>query len=66
MAQINLIFNGVDNVSQIVSQINQQMQNAEKSAGGLTNKLLGISSALQIFSFAKNKIIPCNMPIKVL
>lgn len=56
MAQINLIFNGVDNVSQIVSQINQQMQNAEKSAGGLTNKLLGVSSALQIFSFAKNKV----------
>lgn len=56
MAQINLIFNGVDNVSQIVSQINQQMQNAEKSAGGLTNKLLRTSSALQIFSFAKNKV----------
>jgi hypothetical protein len=56
MAQINLVFNGVDNVSQIVSQINQQMQNAEKSAGNLTNKLLGVSSALQIFSFAKNKV----------
>lgn len=56
MAQINLVFNGVDNVSQIVSQINQQMQNAEKSAGGLTNKLLRTSSALQIFSFAKNKV----------
>lgn len=56
MATINMVFNGVDNVSQIVSNINQQMQNAEKSAGGLTNKLLGISSALQIFSFAKNKV----------
>ena len=56
MATINMIFNGVDNVSQIVSNINQQMQNAERSAGGLTNKLLGISSVLQIFSFAKNKV----------
>ena len=56
MATINMVFNGVDNVSQIVSNINQQMQNAERSAGGLTNKLLGISSSLQIFSFAKNKI----------
>ena len=56
MAAINLVFNGVDNVSQIVSQINQEMQNAEKSAGGLTNKLLRTSSALQIFSFAKNKV----------
>ena len=56
MATINVIFNGVDNVSQIVSNINQQMQNAERSAGGLTNKLLGISSVLQIFSFAKNKV----------
>ena len=56
MATINMVFNGVDNVSQIVSNINQQMQNAEKSAGGLTNKLLGVSSALQIFSFAKNKV----------
>ena len=56
MATINMVFNGVDNVSQIVSTINQQMQNAEKSAGGLTNKLLGVSSALQIFSFAKNKV----------
>ena len=56
MATINMVFNGVDNVSQIVSNINQQMQNAEKSAGGLTNKLLGASSALQIFSFAKNKV----------
>ena len=56
MAQINLIFNGVDNVSQIVSQINQQMQNAEKSAGKLSGKLLGVSSALQIFSFAKSKV----------
>ena len=56
MATINMVFNGVDNVSQIVSNINQQMQNTEKSAGGLTNKLLGISSALQIFSFAKNKV----------
>ena len=56
MATINMVFNGVDNVSQIVSNINQQMQNAERSAGGLTNKLLGISSALQIFSFAKNKV----------
>lgn len=56
MATINMVFNGVDNVSQIVSNINQQMQNAEKSAGGLTSKLLGISSALQIFSFAKNKV----------
>lgn len=56
MATINMVFNGVDNVSQIVSDINQQMQNAEKSAGGLTNKLLGVSSALQIFSFAKNKV----------
>ena len=56
MATINMVFNGVDNVSQIVSNINQQMQNAERSAGGLTNKLLGISSSLQIFSFAKNKV----------
>lgn len=56
MATINMVFNGVDNVSQIVSNINQQMQNAERSAGGLTNKLLGISSVLQIFSFAKNKV----------
>ena len=56
MATINMVFNGVDNVSQIVSQINQQMQNAERSAGNLTNKLLGASSALQIFSFAKNKV----------
>ena len=56
MATINMVFNGVDNVSQIVSNINQQMQNAERSAGSLTNKLLGISSALQIFSFAKNKV----------
>lgn len=56
MATINMVFNGVDNVSQIVSKINQQMQNAEKSAGSLTNKLLGASSALQIFSFAKNKV----------
>ena len=38
MATINMVFNGVDNVSQIVSNINQQMQNAERSAGGLTNK----------------------------
>lgn len=56
MATINMVFNGVDNVSQIVSNINQQMQNAERSAGSLTNKLLGISSALQIFSFAKSKV----------
>lgn len=56
MATINMVFNGVDNVSQIVSNINQQMQNAERSAGSLTNKLLGVSSALQIFSFAKNKV----------
>ena len=56
MATINMVFNGVDNVSQIVSNINQQMQNAERSAGCLTNKLLGISSSLQIFSFAKNKV----------
>ena len=56
MATINMVFNGVDNVSQIVSNINQQMQNAERSAGNLTNKLLGVSSALQIFSFAKNKV----------
>ena len=56
MATINMVFNGVDNVSQIVSNINQQMQNAERSAGSLTNKLLGVSSALQIFSFAKSKV----------
>ena len=56
MATINMVFNGVDNVSQIVSNINQQMQNAERSAGCLINKLLGISSSLQIFSFAKNKV----------
>lgn len=56
MATINMVFNGVDNVSQIVSNINQQMQNAERSAGNLTNKLLGVSSALQIFSFAKSKV----------
>lgn len=56
MATINMVFNGVDNVSEIVSNINQQMRNAERSAGGLTNKLLSVSSALQIFSFAKNKV----------
>ena len=56
MATINMVFNGVDNVSQIVSNINKQMQDAERSAGGLTNKLLGVSSALQIFSFAKSKV----------
>lgn len=56
MATINLVFNGVDNISQIVSNINQQMQNAEKTAGLFSSKLLGISSALQIFSFAKNKV----------
>lgn len=56
MATINMVFNGVDNVSTVVSQINQQMQNAERSAGNLTSKLLGVSSALQIFSFAKNKV----------
>lgn len=54
MAQINLIFNGVDNVSQIVSQINQQMQNAEKKAETLSQKLMGISSALQIIGMAKS------------
>ena len=53
MATINMVFNGVDNVSEIVSNINQQMRNAERSAGNLTNKLLNVSSALQIFSFAK-------------
>ena len=56
MATINMVFNGVDNVSEIVSNINQQMRNAERSAGNLTNKLLNVSSALQIFSFAKNKV----------
>lgn len=56
MATINMVFNGVDNISQIVSNINQQMQNAEKTAGLFSSKLLGISSALQIFSFAKNKV----------
>ena len=56
MATINMVFNGVDNVSEIVSNINQQMRNAERSAGSLTNKLLNVSSALQIFSFAKNKV----------
>ena len=56
MATINMVFNGVDNVSEIVSNINQQMRNAERSAGGLTNKLLSVSSAIQIFSFAKNKV----------
>lgn len=56
MATINMVFNGVDNVSEIVSNINQQMRNAERSAGNLTNKLLSVSSALQIFSFAKNKV----------
>ena len=56
MATINMVFNGVDNVSEIVSNINQQMRNAERSAGSLTNKLLSVSSALQIFSFAKNKV----------
>lgn len=56
MATINMVFNGVDNVSEIVSNINQQMKNAERSAGNLTNKLLNVSSALQIFSFAKNKV----------
>ena len=56
MATINMVFNGVDNVSTVVSQINQQMKNAERSAGNLTTKLLGVSSALQIFSFAKTKV----------
>ena len=56
MATINMVFNGVDNVSQIVSQINQQMQKAEKTAGLFSSKLLGISSSLQIFSFAKNGV----------
>ena len=56
MATINMVFNGVDNVSSIVSQINKQMQNAEKTAGLFSSKLLGISSALQIFSFAKNGV----------
>ena len=56
MATINMVFNGVDNVSEIVSNINQQMRNAERSAGSLTNKLLSVSSALHIFSFAKNKV----------
>ena len=56
MATINMVFNGVENVSTVVSQINQQMKNAERSAGNLTTKLLGVSSALQIFSFAKTKV----------
>ena len=56
MATINMVFNGVDNVSQVVSNINKQMQLTEKTAGRLSSKLLGISSALQIFSFAKNGV----------
>lgn len=56
MATINMVFNGVDNVSQVVSNINKQMQLTEKTAGGLSSKLLGINSSLQIFSFAKNGI----------
>lgn len=54
MAQINMVFNGVDNVSQIVSQINQQMNHAEKQAETLSSKLMGVSSALQIIGMAKS------------
>ena len=56
MATINMIFNGVDNVSSVVSQINQQMQRAEKTAGLFSSKLLGVASGLQIFTFAKNQV----------
>lgn len=54
MAQINLVFNGVDNVSQIVSQINQEMENAKKKAETLSQKLMGIHSALEIIGTAKS------------
>jgi len=56
MAQINMIFNGVDNVSAVVSAINRQMQKAEKKAETLSSKLMGISSALNIMSTAKSMI----------
>ena len=54
MATINMVFNGVDNVSQIVSNINQQMQKAEKKAETLSSKLMGVASALQIIGTAKS------------
>jgi hypothetical protein len=48
-----MVFNGVDNVSSVISQINKKLEESEKRANELSQNLIGVESAFMLFDRAK-------------